>query len=369
MLLAEYPDLGAIRTRVIQAHPAGMDPAPILASLERQLGLLVEPAPRAAAGEGSAPDADQPGITPELMVDVTDPAGLSVAALSRAYTGLLREHDDQQAVLDDPARLADLETRLAPARQLADAVDLMAEFESAYRRAVETARTSLTTARELIADHDRRRFTSELEALRRKNRLTEATAVAAESLAHARLLAWLWTRGAERLWAPEHDRRTSADLVARVNHDLRDLPARVRADVVAAIEVRRYLDGLGLLPGVFDRREQVHDGQRATDRERGSDLTLAELHTQIQRRIEQLAANPDAAWPNPEIESRPPRPGCKHATSSCASAAPTRRPSCVARRTPWTDPAGRLPRPGKWFGAATSSPRSSCSWPRPPGPD
>ena len=203
MLLAEYPDLGAIRTRIIQADPADMDPAPILASLERQLDLLVEPAPRATAtGAESAPVADQPGITPELMVDVIDAAGLSVAALSRAYTGLLREHDDQQDVLDDPARLADLHTRLAPARQLADAVDLMAEFESAYRRALETARTSLTTARELILDLDRRRFTPELEALRRKNRLTEATAAAADSLAHARLLAWLWTRGAQRLWAP-----------------------------------------------------------------------------------------------------------------------------------------------------------------------
>ena len=294
MLLAEHPDLGAIRTRIIQADPAEMDPAPILASLERQLDLLVEPVPRATA--------NQPGITPELMVDVTDPAGLSVAALSRAYTGLLREHEDQQAVLDDPARLADLHTRLAPARQLADAVDLMAEFESAYRRAVETARTSLTTARELIADLDRRRFTPELEALRRKNRLTEATAAAADSLAHARLLAWLWTRGAQRLWAPEHDRRTSADLVARVNHNLRDLPAHVRADVVAAIEVRRYLDGLGLLRTVFDGREQVHDGQRATDRQRGSDLALDELHTQIQHRIEQLAAEPDAGWPDPEIQ-------------------------------------------------------------------
>ncbi len=299
MLLAEYPDLGAIRTRIIQANPAGMDPAPILASLERQLDLLVEPAP---TGAESARVADQPGITPELMIDMTDSAGLSVAALSRAYTGLLREHDDQQAVLDDPARLADLQARLAPARELAEAAHLMAEFEAAYRQAVETARTSLTEARELIADHDRRRFTSELEALRRKNRLTEATAAAAESLAHARLLAWLWTRGAQRLWALEHDRRTSADLVARVNHDLRDLPARVRTDVVAAIEVRRYLDGLGLLPGVFDRREQVHDGQRATDPERGSDLTLTELRTQIQRRIEQLAANPDAVWPDPEIQ-------------------------------------------------------------------
>ena len=46
----------------------------------------------------------------------------------------------------------------------------------------------------------------------------------------------------------------------------------------------------------------MHDGQRATDRQRGSDLALDELHTQIQRRIEQLAAEPDAGWPDPEIQ-------------------------------------------------------------------
>ena len=100
----------------------------------------------------------------------------------------------------------------------------------------------------------------------------------------------------------EHDRRTSDDLVARVNHDLRDLPTHVRADVVAAIEVRRYLDGLGPLRTVFDGREQMHDVQRDTDRERGSDLALEELHAQIQRRIEQLAAEPDSGWPDPEIQ-------------------------------------------------------------------